>query len=315
MLRTFLLFAFTLAMSACGSGSVAPALELDLFERAQVAAADRGEPHRVLVQLDIRASELVMRARFVRSSGAVAELVLEIPTATAGQQARQPRASYWERLRGATVFTAHEASGRIELSVDPRCACQTGWLELLLVDLGPDGARGTADDRVRRISRARLRRDERPFCHQRAVLELREGLIVVGTRACPRPAGGVVAAGGSAGAWGASGWIASETWNDGWYDPGWSGDCDSTCDDGWESVCDPGGEPHDGADETGATGSGDWSGGWDPPPDTGSDWDGGWEDESADDAGDSGGGGYDDGGYDDDGGSDDGGSDDDWWDE
>ncbi|MCA9671310.1 MAG: hypothetical protein KC503_37190, partial [Myxococcales bacterium] len=149
-----------------------------------------------------------------------------------------PKVRYEEvAADGTLVFRAQRASGRVELTIDDSCPCQTGRIELLLRDAGPDGKLDTPDDRLRRITRARLRRDDRPFCHRSEVLPIKEKLLVVGVRGCPRGGGGG-GAGGVLGvgacAFGGSGWFADDGWNDDdWYESDWVGPYRDGWDDGW----------------------------------------------------------------------------------
>ncbi len=209
-----------LLLTGCSSALTAPALELVLCDGATCPAS--GEPHRARGALEREdASGLHLRFALRRRSGATAELALELPRPRAGVTPAPPRISYVERLGGKTVFASSRVAGRLELSSDGDCPCQTGRLELLLVDAGPDGAVGSADDQVRRISQARLRLGERPFCHPAAALAIREDRLVVGQRACPAARS---AAPSSAWGWSAEGEL-DPAWNaEGWYDEGWSGE-------------------------------------------------------------------------------------------
>jgi len=97
----------------------------------------------------------------------------------------------YRELRGPErVFESTSARGRIELASDMQgatCDCGDGRLELELVDPGEDGALGTDDDAVRRLSRARFGWGER-FCIEPRTLIEPEGerpAIAVVDR-CPR---------------------------------------------------------------------------------------------------------------------------------
>jgi hypothetical protein len=266
-----------------------------------------------------------VQARWRRASGAAATLDLQVAF---GDRARVPWVHYSEVDRGGRlVFSAAQAWGRIEISTDRSCPCQTGRLELLLRDPGPDGALHTEDDLLRRLSQARLRRDGRPFCHRRAALAVREGYLVVGSRACPAAR---VGGGGGACAWAAAGPVAG--WNDdGWYDEGWTGDWpeedwdqggpieseegwsegwsdDNWADEGWSDE----GWSDEGWSDEGWSDEG-WSDeGWSEEDDARRDevWgDDGWSDDGSGDEG------WGDDGWSDDGSSDEGWSDEGWSDE
>ncbi len=89
-----------------------------------------------------------------RTSGAVALVELDVPTTSkAGASAAAPHYVYLEYKDGKKVFDAHSVRGKVEVPASPSCACQDGRLELEFVDHGPDGVKGTLDDRVRRLSR------------------------------------------------------------------------------------------------------------------------------------------------------------------
>jgi len=274
-----------------------PAVELDLYDqdvacdeatgRCLASGAPAGpEYHRAPVSLrELPASAgypqgaLMVSFSLHRPSGSVAWVELEIPVDVTSPSS-PPLASLVETTAGKVTFDASRVGGRVEISWDGGCPCQTGRFELLFTDPGPDGALDTADDRHRRLSRGRLRRGARPFCHGRAILPLKPGLLVVGARACParRSNGG---AGVGACAWGGAGWASG--WNDdGWYDEEWDGDWDGGgYDDGWdeeewtEEGWDEGCEPCD----DGWFGGGSSGGGWDSPS-------GGWGDDGSDDWGD-----------------------------
>jgi hypothetical protein len=206
-----------------------------------------GEYHRVPALIDRRrsqygASGLYVLLRLRRLSGAAVEVELDVPVGRVAPdgQAPPPRASYLERIGGRTVFSAGRVTGRIEVSEDAGCRCQTGRLELLFSAPGPDGALGTPDDETRRISRARLRRDARPFCHAAEELPIRDDVLVVGMRACPGGGGVGVAWGWTAGGtWSVDGWNVG-----GWYDEGWCGSSTDDVEDPWtgweEGWTDPG---------------------------------------------------------------------------
>jgi hypothetical protein len=327
------LIAVALTLASCAPSGGEPSVELTLHDRP-VACDDgsgvcrdavgvaQGEALRARVRLGSTRSALLLKARWRRPSSIYAELELVIPRPSG---VGAPQVRYVERSspEGVPLFEAAEASGRIELSRDARCPCQTGRFELLLRDAGPDGSLRTADDGLRRISRVRLRRDARPMCHGRAVLPIREGLLVVGERACPQQRRGWVG-GSSACAWDGAAWVGMG-WNDGWYDEEWRGDWDA--DDAWEE------DGWDGDAWAGEAGEEEgWDGddaGWDDAgwgDDAGDDgtWDDdGWSDDAADEdegtweeeGSDDGWWPGDDGGWDDDGGSSDDGSDDGWWDD
>jgi len=286
-----------------GSGCSEPrqtGLELTL----QDGPTETAEYHRVPVLLGARRSQygangLYMEARLRRGTGAVAEIMIDVPYAGSGGAMAKPRASYVERLGGQVVFTSSRVAGRIELSRDGACPCQTGRLELRFTAEGPDGQYGTADDSTRQISRGRLRRDGRPFCHAAEALPIREDVLVLGARVCP--AAGHARSGGGVAVWGWSddGWYETDGWNDdGWYDEDWSGEWS----EGW-SDDDPGADPavweegwtdpdaaDDWGDESGGgTGSGDSTddaydsygdSGWDTGDDSWSD--DGWSDDGSD---------------------------------
>jgi hypothetical protein len=353
-----------------------PALELDLYDQPVTCDAARGtcrapdgraaapEYHRIRVRLTELPSSttypkggLLITGRLQRPSGNTGYLSIQIPMVRGAvtDGTGEPKVEYTEHRGPELLFSATHAAGRIELSWDRSCPCQTGRLELLLRDAGADGLIDTADDQVRRLSRARLRRGDRPFCHRRSVLDIRPDLLVVGTRACPVKRSGS-SGGGYACGWGLGvGW--STGWNDdGWYDEEWDGDWDGgwddecfddgwcDCewtdddyyygdgwsddgwggewgDDGWESGW--GDDGWGGGGGSGSSSSGS-SGGWDDDDwwgDGGSSgWGGGGDDWGDDDW-------WDDSGSDDDWGSDDSGSDwgdddwgddggdDDWWDD
>jgi hypothetical protein len=319
-----------------------PALELDLYDQPATCDPIKGtcrtadgkiaapEYHRIRVRLTELPSSttypkggLLITGQLRRSSGDMGYLSIQIPmvrsTITDTTEAPgEPRVEYTEYQGAKVLFSATHVAGRIELSWDRGCPCQTGRLELLLRDSGDDGVIDTADDQTRRISKARLRRGVRPFCHRRAVLEIKTGLLVVGSRSCPvkRSGGG----GGHACGWGVGGgWFSG--WNDdGWYDEEWDGDWDSgwddeDFDDGW---CDCDWTDDDYYYDGGWSDDG-WGGGW---CDDG--WGSGWGDDGwgGGSSGSSSSGWDDDDWWDDGGSSGWGGSDsgsdwgsDDWWDD
>jgi hypothetical protein len=285
-----------LLLGGCApSTSSAPGIELALGDDA----AAPSEYHRVPIRLSRSRSRfapagLLLEASVRRPSGARGKLVLDLPDPGAAQGA-SPVVSYGEQDAGGRVlFQSTRAAGRIELSADPGCPCQTGRLELLFVDPGPDGALGGGDDRRRRLGSARIRVDDRPFCHARASIPIREDLLVVGSRACP------VAGrrgGGSVGAWLAVGGLAGIGWNDGdWYEEGWCGDYEPGDDGAYGGYDGPGSEWEEG-----------WTDGYgwgDDASSGGNGWGGSYGDDGSWD-----GGSYDDGSWDD------GASEHDWWDD
>jgi hypothetical protein len=305
-----------LLLAACvPSDPAARGIELEIGD---TAAAASGDYHRVPLRLSRSRSAfapgLFLQADLYRPSGARGRLVLDLPEPGSAQTAA-PTVTYAEHDAGGRVlFQSARATGRIELSADPACPCQTGRLELLFADPGLDGALGTADDRVRRLGSARLRLDGRPFCHGRAPLAIREELLVVGSRACPVKGGGGGGAGSSV-AWSIGLDLAVERvfgWNqDGWYDEGWCGDYDEggkgdEGDDGWEDGWTDGyghgddGYRDDGYRDDGSHDDGSHDDGWSNDGYRDDGWsDDGWSDD-----------GYRDDGYRDDGWSDDGWSDD-----
>lgn len=315
-----LLIASTLPLLLAGcapSTSSSPGIELALGD----GVAAPSEYHRVPIRLSRSRSRfapagLLLEATVRRPSGARGTLRLDLPDPSAAQGA-SPVVSYGEQDAGGRVlFQSTRAAGRIELSADPGCPCQTGRLELLFVDPGPDGVLGGDDDRRRRLGSARIRVDDRPFCHARAAIPIREDLLVVGSRACPVSSGR--RGGGSAAAWLAVGGLAGVGWNEGdWYEEGWCGDY---TDDGAHDGYDPSGSSWEegwtdgygwGDDGVSGGGSGDWQdgsygddGSWDDGSGGGS-----WDDGASD--------WWDDGvsGWGDDGSSDDGGWEDDSWEE
>jgi hypothetical protein len=225
-----------------------PAIELDLYDQPvtcdEVSGChgDDAEYHRVRARLtripssvDYPTGLLAVAFQLRRPTGAVAQVEIRVPVNPPGPPPGPPTVSYVEYLGSQQVFVADRAAGRIELSWDRSCPCQTGRLELLLTDPGPDGTPDTADDRVRRLSRARLRRGPAPFCHGRSALSIRPDVLVVGNRTCPtKPKGSGGSGGGGACAWGAAGWFTTGWNDDGWYDEEWDGDWDESFDDGWE---------------------------------------------------------------------------------
>lgn len=89
-----------------------------------------------------------------RTSGAVALVEVDVPTTNkAGAAATAPHYLYREYKDGKKVFDSNSVRGKVEVPTSPTCACQDGRLELEFVDHGPDGVKGTLDDRVRRLSR------------------------------------------------------------------------------------------------------------------------------------------------------------------
>lgn len=309
-----------------------------------------GEYHRVRTDARLWRSgaqaSLRLRLSLQRPRGERGVLSLAVPLGTSASVAARPAPvlSYSESFGGTTTFVGEHVAGRLEVSVDPSCACQVGRFELVFIDPGADGLRGTADDRVRRLGAGRLRLDARPFCHGRSALTVKDDVLVIGARACPASARGKGTTGLGAGscAWGfgaAGGWL-DDGWNDdGWYEDDWLSDWDAGSkdyddggsweddrgwDDGWdgwsgyEEQVPTGYDTPAGCSDCGGGSAGGWDDGWD-------DWGGGGWDSGGDDGWDSGSGGgsweeswteESDSGSDDDWG-DDWGSDDDWddWDD
>ncbi len=182
---------------------------------------------------------LLVHIKFQRRGDLRARLSLDLPINRTGGIAGRPLIEYTEHRGRDLLFKAAQAAGRIELGLSKGCPCQTGRLELILVDPGQDGILGTEDDMTRRISQARLSFDDRPFCHQRAALEVKEDLLVMGFRDCPARRGAVARGGGGSFAWDEWG-MAASTWNEEqWYDESWAGEDPED----WESY-----EPWDGDD-------------------------------------------------------------------
>ena len=314
-----------LLVAGCMPEKEPPAVELDLTDDGSTTAA--AEYHRTQIRLrelppSVGYPHGLMVASFQlrRHSGVRAEVMLEVPVQVDASSA-QPRASYTEHSLGSPVFQSARVAGRIELSWDAGCPCQTGRFELLFTDPGPDGVLDTDDDQQRRLTRARLRRGSRPFCHARSELEIHNDVLVVGSRACPVRRGSSGGEVGAACAWGGTSWVTG--WNDdGWYDEEWVGEYDDGAEDGWceewTDECQDCGYSDDGwsddgwGDDWGSGGSGS-SGGWGDDDWGDDDWgdddwgDDDWGDDGWDDGGDDG---WDDGGDDD---GDDWG--DDWWDD
>jgi hypothetical protein len=243
----------------------------------------------------------------VRASGVRVLVEVDLPTNTSTYRCthqRVGRVSYREYRRGRLVFSSSRATGRIEipeglLAPTDGCAGGVGFAELRFTAPGLDGKLGTADDPVRRISRARFG-DQAQVRGQDKELTLADPVEVVVTR-CPAASStsineddGVdveVSAGcgfddggsdpgsddswdwsDSEGSWGGddSGW-EGDSWDDDGSDSGWEGDSwdDDGSDSGWEG---------DSWDDGGSDDSG-WEGdSWD---DDGSD-DSGWEGDSWD---------------------------------
>jgi hypothetical protein len=215
-----------------------PAVQLELHE-GRVVCSERGNAcslpdgrpslgyrHTVKARIGFRRDEARIAFSIRRASSlAHFDARIGIPSTRAGTPSLPPTVSYREVdvRTGAVRFEAVAVSGRFELSLDGRCPCQTGRLDLQLTDAGPDGKLGSADDRFRRITRARIRRDNRRFCHESSVLPIRDDLLVVGIRKCPVRSGRTAHAGGSF-CWNGTTWIGADLWNDdGWYDEQWVG--------------------------------------------------------------------------------------------
>jgi hypothetical protein len=346
------LFCLPLLLSACWQpDNVSPAAELSLLDGQLSCDAKTGscvalgggavnaEPHRVRVRARVMRrgdrGTLQLQLRLTRRSGARATLALALPFGepSPGIERPTPTMAYEELLAGQRVFTSNRATGRVELSLDRSCACQTGRFELAFVDSGPDGVVGTADDKHRRLSAGRLRLDARPFCHRRQALPIKSNVLVLGLRSCPSRRGGAAVPSGACG-WGfgvgADGWI--DDWNDeGWYDEDWVGDWsddeDADYDDGsgweddrgWDDGADGWSGWHDevpsspGGGDWGSTGGDGWADwGCTSCGDSWDDWGDSWGDDSW---GDGGGGGWGDDSWGDDGWGDDGWGDDDWGDD
>jgi hypothetical protein len=278
-------------LAGCRDEAVQPAMELMMHDGQP--STTLGEYYRVPVTLGASqygSQGLLFRLQLRRSSGARAELLLDVPLGPGPGVTRAPLAALVETRGGEVVFKSTAVAGRIEVTRDDGCPCQTGRVELQFTSAGPDGVENTADDEVRSISRARLRRDGRPFCHQPEALAIKPGLLVVGTRSCPVGA----RAGGASWAWGGGGWVSTGWNDDGWYDDGWCGDAGQWADegwDGWESSegwtgCD--GDCGDSFDGSGSTGGPEEVSGGPEEVTSGDDswWDDGWD--ASGDSGDSG---------------------------
>ncbi len=99
--------------------------------------------------------------RFVRGSGDVAELGLELPLSdpkawtAGGAQLPSPRSlgiHYTEHdAAGELTFEAALISGTLELPSSPSCPCQDVDFTLRVVDAGDDGKLRTTDDQLRQL--------------------------------------------------------------------------------------------------------------------------------------------------------------------
>lgn len=157
---------------ATADGVAAPFEEHGLVRAYISAEASRFAPDGYYLYMELQ-----------RPGGQWAIVELDLPFT--GQLDQPPVASYLEYQGAERVFQATRVQGQVELQGDQSCPCQDGRLELLFSGPGADGELGTADDRVRRLSRAVFGRG-RGLCLQprTAEVDLQRELDVLALDRC-----------------------------------------------------------------------------------------------------------------------------------
>jgi hypothetical protein len=132
---------------------------------------------------------LYLYFEFIRPSGVVAQVEVDLPTGPGADHTRS-YLKYQEYKDGVLSFSSSAATGALllpahMLGAGADCACEDGLLELVFTDHGPDKKAGTKDDQQRRLSRLRYSREKSYYCRNARLQEVKERFQVSLLHDCP----------------------------------------------------------------------------------------------------------------------------------